>query len=71
MVRSAQYKYCIFSKGERNEQLFDLKYDPGELRNLAYETSMRDIVKAHRAMLQEWMRKTDDDFEVNLKQSRD
>ena len=60
MIRTAQYKYNVYSGGARNEQLFDLKYDPGETRNLAYEPSMRHIVKKHRDMLRAWMQKTND-----------
>ena len=60
MVRTAQYKYNIYSSGARNEQLFDLKYDPGETQNLAYEPSMKPIVKRHRNLLRAWMRQTND-----------
>ncbi len=60
MVRSSQYKYNIFSHGKRNEQLFDLQYDPGETHNLAYEPAMQKIVREHRAILREWMEQTND-----------
>lgn len=64
MIRTAQYKYNVFSHGARNEQLFDIKYDPGETQNLAFEPSLKHIVDEHRALLREWMRETTDD--VNL-----
>lgn len=64
MVRSARYKYNIYSHGARNEELFDLQDDPGEMKNLAYEASMQDVVKQHREWLKEWMLQTDDDFEI-------
>jgi arylsulfatase A-like enzyme len=64
MLRTAQYKYNIFSHGERNEQLFDLKYDPGETHNLAFEPSMQHIVDEQRALLRRWMRETND--HINL-----
>ena len=60
MIRTAQYKYNVYSGGARSEQLFDLKYDPGETQNLACEPSMKSIVKRHRDLLNAWMRKTDD-----------
>jgi arylsulfatase A-like enzyme len=60
MIRTAQYKYNVYSSGARNEQLFDLKHDPGETQNLAYEPSMRAIVEEHRALLRAWMQETDD-----------
>ena len=62
MVRTAQYKYNVYSSGARNEQLFDLKHDPGETQNLAYEPSMHGIVEAHRNVLRAWMRKTHDTY---------
>ena len=65
MVRTAQYKYNIYSHGARNEQLYDLTYDAGETQNLAYEPSMREIVDEHRSLLREWMERTND--EVKLK----
>jgi len=47
-------------RAARDEQLFDLKYDPGETQNLAYEPSMKPIVKRHRNLLRAWMRQTND-----------
>ena len=64
MVRTERYKYIQYSYGQRNEQLFDLKKDPGETRNLAYLPWKRKVVETHRAHLQEWVEKTDDPFEV-------
>jgi len=62
MIRTARYKYNLYSKGERNEQLFDLVNDPGEMENLAFEPAMQSIKNAHKKMLIEWMRQTEDDF---------
>ncbi|UCF13896.1 MAG: sulfatase-like hydrolase/transferase [Phycisphaerales bacterium] len=60
MIRTTQYKYNIYSSGARNEQLFDLKYDPGETQNLVCEPSMRAIVNRHGDLLRTWMRETGD-----------
>ncbi|UCD53281.1 MAG: sulfatase [Phycisphaerales bacterium] len=60
MVRTAQYKYNIYSRGARHEQLFDLKHDPGETQNLAYEPALQGILETHRALLGQWMRQTND-----------
>lgn len=60
MLRSSQYKYNIYSHGSGNEQLFDLKHDPGETQNLAYEPALQGIVKAHRQCLRQWMKQTHD-----------
>jgi arylsulfatase A-like enzyme len=62
MLRSRQYKYNVYSHGKRNEQLFDLKHDPGETQNLAYEPSMYGVVKQHRTWLRQWIKKTGDTF---------
>jgi len=64
MLRTGRYKYNIFSHGARNEQLFDLKNDPGETQNLAYEPTMQKILNEHRRLLDEWMKKTNDDFHI-------
>ena len=62
MIRMHQYKYNLYSKGERNEQLYDLARDPGEMQNLASEPSMQDIKESLRKELVKWMVETDDDF---------
>jgi arylsulfatase A-like enzyme len=65
MVRTARYKYNLYSHGERNEQLFDLKNDPGETGNLAYHPDYKSVKEKHRNILDEWMEKTGDDFNLN------
>ncbi len=50
-VCTAQYKYCIFSRGERRESLTDLQADPGELKNLARDPKCRKVLLEHRALL--------------------
>ena len=62
MIRMNQYKYNLYSKGERNEQLFDLEKDPGEMQNLASEPSMQEVKESLRTELVKWMKETDDDF---------
>lgn len=66
MVRTAQYKYNVFSYGARNEQLFDLEADPGEMKNLAARPEARSELNRHRALLKKWMEKTNDPFEVKV-----
>ena len=62
MIRKKQYKYNLYSKGERYEQLFDLAEDPGEMQNLASEPSMQEVKELLRSELVKWMEETDDDF---------
>src|SRR5207244_610364 len=51
MVRSARYKYCVYSFGERRESLVDLEKDPGELNDLARDPVYRDVLLTHRERL--------------------
>lgn len=62
MVRSARYKYCVYTPGNRREQLFDCEADPGETKNLASDPAYAPQLQAHRKMLEEWAKKTADPF---------
>lgn len=42
-VITSKYKYIIYSKGELREQLFDLKIDPGETKNLVFDKDFQEI----------------------------
>ena len=66
MVRTDRYKYCHYSQGERNEQLFDLDNDPGETRNLVNAVDRHAILHQHRSLLKHWCRETDDPYLVYL-----
>lgn len=65
MVRTAGYKYNVYSKGEDNEQFFDLMKDPGESANLVQNPAYADEIKQHRNFLQTWMDKTGDPFSAH------
>ena len=62
MLRTQRYKYVLFSMGERPEMLFDLEADPGEMHNLAAEQPYREVLVAHRQLLQQWMMDVNDDY---------
>jgi len=62
MLRTGHFKYNIYSSGARNEQLFDLRNDPGERRNLAFESAYESMKTRHRDYLQEWIDRTGDTF---------
>ena len=64
MVRSASYKYVVYSEGKLREQLFDMEEDPGEMKNLAVSAEHREILEWHRRMLADWCEETKDDFPV-------
>lgn len=55
MVRSAQYKYVLYDKGQYREMLYDMTSDRGEMVNLAVESRYADIVKKHREILRKWI----------------
>jgi len=66
MVRTSEFKYCVYSNGERNEQLFDMVNDRGEMNNLAYNSKFRSVIKKHRNLLVQWIKDTDDDFKMPI-----
>jgi len=53
MVRTKQYKYITY-KDELMEQLFDMKTDSGETRNLATASKYASTVAEHRRILKDW-----------------
>lgn len=64
MLRTARFKYIVFSHGQRPELLFDLETDPGETRNLAYQTDYSEILSEHRALLGKEIEETADPFRL-------
>lgn len=55
MVRSERYKYVLYDKGRYREQLFDMKDDRGEMRNLVMENTYHKELQNHRDILEKWM----------------
>ena len=51
MVRTDQYKYCVYNRGQQRESLVDMKADPGELNNLATDPSYHEVLLDHRELL--------------------
>jgi len=64
MVRSHQYKYCVYSEGNRRESLIDMIHDPGEMKNLAGDTAHAATLRQHRQYLADWCQRYGDDFPV-------
>ena len=58
MIRTQDFKYIMY-KGDPIEQLFDMKNDPLEIKNLAAEGRYASILEDHRKILARW--------EANLK----
>ncbi len=51
MVRTERYKYCVYSRGNQRESLVDLQADPGEMNDLATNSSYHDVLLEHRRLL--------------------
>lgn len=64
MLRTRRYKYLAFSAGADPEMLFDLDTDPLEKVNLVRSAGHDPVLAEHRALLNDWTRRTDDPFEV-------
>lgn len=60
-VKDERYKLIRYSvNGTKTTQLFDLKNDPLERKNLAGEAGQAGRVRGLSGLMGEWMRKTDD-----------
>jgi arylsulfatase A-like enzyme len=53
VIRTEQYKYVHY-KGDPVEQLFDMKADPWETKNLYDDSKLADVLADHRRLLKEW-----------------
>ena len=62
MVRTAQYKYVVYTWGAYREALYDLKTDPGEMVNLAVRSTTAGVLQQHRDLLRAWCERTGDTF---------
>ena len=66
MLRQGDYKYCIYNRGGNPEQLFNLRDDPGEMNNLAYDKAYHSRVSGFRSLLKEWIAENGDHFDSPL-----
>jgi len=53
MIRTPQYKYVHFDN-DTVEQLFDMKADPWETKNLYDDASYANVMKDHSKLLKDW-----------------
>ena len=61
MIRSPRYKYTHYLEGN-GEELYDMLKDKGERRNLAHDPKYSKILAEHRALLDDYIRRTQDDY---------
>lgn len=66
MVRSGNYKYCLFDIGRHREELYDLKTDPGEMTNIANQKQSEPIIKKMRGYLKEFALKHKDTLSLSM-----
>jgi choline-sulfatase len=62
MLRTERFKYWILDEGVERETLYDLKNDPGEMKNIAGDPEFRKEVEECRRKLAEWALKYKDSF---------
>ena len=58
MVRTPSFKYIVY-KDDSVEQLFDMRTDPGETKNLAESSRYALVLAEHRKMLRDWESRLD------------
>lgn len=61
MIRGPRYKYTHYLEGN-GEELYDLKTDKGERINLAKNPKYTQVLAEHRAMLDDYIARTKDDY---------
>lgn len=65
-VRTQRYKYMIYDRGENREFLVDMENDPGETINLAGSPDHQKELDRCRALLRDYINKTDDIFPLGM-----
>ncbi|MNL68822.1 hypothetical protein D3C87_1936020 [compost metagenome] len=65
-VITKDFKYIVYNEGEIKEQLFDLKKDPGEMRNLSVDKVFGKKLITMRNYLKKWCKENGDSFEYQL-----
>jgi len=58
MVRTPSFKYITY-KDDSVEQLFDMKTDPGETKNLLSSSQHASVLTEHRKILKDWESRLD------------
>ena len=60
MLRSADFKYCVYREGDLRESLVNMRDDPGEMTNLASKPEHTDTLNEHRRYLKQWITSSGD-----------
>jgi len=51
MIRTDQYKYCVYAYGNNRESLVDIQKDPGEMNDLARDPAYNSVLLEYRTKL--------------------
>jgi len=65
-VRTENYKYMIYDRGENREFLVDMVNDPGEMKNLTDDPKHKTELEQHRAFLRNYIIRSEDIFPLEL-----
>ncbi|TWT81332.1 Arylsulfatase [Planctomycetes bacterium CA13] len=60
MIRTVDFKYCVYRDGGLRESLVDMRNDPGEMDNLATAPRHASTLRQHRRFLEQWIQASDD-----------
>lgn len=60
MLRSVDFKYCIYREGAVRESLVNMRDDPGEMKNLATAPEHVETLNEHRRYLKQWIKASGD-----------
>ncbi len=66
MIRSNNYKYCIYSEGKERESLVDMQFDPGEMVNQAKNSVYQEVLEQHRTYLKQHAEQTKDEIALEM-----
>lgn len=70
MVRSDRFKYYIFDQGRQPEMLIDMVNDPGEMVNIACDSTFKDVLSRHRGYLLKYAEGVGDRFAMEFIKNR-
>lgn len=60
MLRSVDFKYCVYREGDLRESLVNMRDDPGEMKNLATAPEHANTLNEHRRYLKQWIKSSGD-----------
>ena len=67
LIRTPTHKLILWERSDKKDELYDLRGDPHETRNLAGDTALARTERGLRARLGAWMKQTGDVFLDNPK----